>query len=165
METCNMGRIMLMIVLVILVLVVARTEVFGYPLFIGCFIWMSEWVIWLFNATINDNFVIHKTAHRYAGGLKMKLNFALFHTCILTRVIEMTNKPSENRFCSVVAEVKSKMSQPITGQACHLPCSDLPKIWMSSHLPWSFFMFVPVTFLMAITCICISMYGLVELTK
>ena len=34
----------------------------------------SEWVNLLFNVTINDISVIYVTAHRYAGGLKKKLD-------------------------------------------------------------------------------------------
>ena len=37
-------------------------------------LWLSEWVKFLFNVTINDISVIYVTAHRCAGGLKKKLD-------------------------------------------------------------------------------------------
>ena len=52
---------------------VKRAEIY----FIFFFFGGGGEVNWLFNVTINDISVIHVTAHRYAGGLKKKLDLRL----------------------------------------------------------------------------------------
>ena len=43
---------------------------------------------WLFNVTINDISVVHVTAHRFAGGLKKKLDLRLGSKILIALIHE-----------------------------------------------------------------------------